>query len=191
MIASLFPFVQTLFWALLGAWFGAAAFVALAAGVIHRVVRQHDPTLPRVLRVNLDGQHSTLLSGDVVFHLMQLLQRIGIVCAAGLFLALVGQIWITQPVGFLRIEAIIRTTLYTAAVITLVFNGRFVWPAIAQHRNTYIEHADTPEIANPALDQLERYQREAALVLYIQLVLLLAMILFSVNVTTAVSLVAG
>ncbi len=190
-MASLFPFVQTVFWALLGAWFGSAAFVALAAGVIQRVVKQHDPTLPRVLRVNLDGQHSTLLSSDVVFHLMQLLQRIGIACAAGLFLALIAQIWMTQPVGIARVEAAVRATLFIAAVVTLVFNGRFVWPAIAQHRNTYIEHADTPEIANPALEQLDHYQREAALVLYIQLVLLLAMILFSVNVTTAVSLVAG
>lgn len=190
-MSSLFPFIQTVFWAALGAWFGSAAFVALVAGVIHRVVRDHDPTLPRVLRVNLDGQHSTLLSGDVVFHLMQVLQRVGIVCAVALFLTLIGQIALTQPVGFPRIEAVVRVTLFIAAVVTLVFNGRFVWPAIAQHRNTYIEHADTPEIANPALDQLERYQREAALVLYIQLVLLLAMILFSVNVTTAVSLVAS
>jgi hypothetical protein len=190
-MASLFPFVQTVFWAALGAWFGSAVFAAMAAGVIHRVVRQHDPTLPRVLQVNLDGQHSTLLAGDVVFQLLRLLQRVGIACAVVLFLVLMAQISLTQPVGFPRTEAIIRVTLFAAAVVTLVFNGRFVWPAIARHRNTYIEHADTPEIANPALEQLDHYQREAALVLYIQLVLLLAMILFSVNVTTAVSLVVG
>lgn len=190
-MSSLFPFIQTLFWAALGAWFGSAVFVAMVAGVVHRVVRQHDPTLPRVLQVNLDGQHSTLLSGDIIFQLFRILHRLAIVCAVILLLTLVAQIALTQPVGFPRVEAVIRVSLYLAAVATLIFDGRFVWPAIAHHRNTYIEHADTPEIANPALEQLDRYQKEAALVLYIQVVLLLAMILFSVNVTATVSLVVG
>ena len=43
-----------MYWVALATWFGSAAFVAVAAPIIFRVIRESDPTLPGVLSVNLD-----------------------------------------------------------------------------------------------------------------------------------------
>jgi hypothetical protein len=51
-----------------------------------------------------------------------------------------------------------------------------------QHRQEYLDHADEPEIANPALDRFDRAQSTNWLILQMTLGALLAMILFSANI---------
>ena len=74
--------VQALFWLTLSTWFGAVLFSAIVPPILLRVIREADPTLPRVLSVNLDKQHSTLLAGMVVSELLHTLFRVEAVCAA-------------------------------------------------------------------------------------------------------------
>ena len=51
-------------------WFGGVLFVAVAAPIIFRTVRESNPVLPTVLSVNLENQHGTLLAGSIVGNLL-------------------------------------------------------------------------------------------------------------------------
>ena len=104
----LLQLLQTAYWAALATWFGSAMFVALAIPIIFRVVRDADPTLPRVLYVNLDGQHSTLLAGEIASDLLRVLQRIGIGAAAVLLVTFVTITLIAPPVGTAKVQATLR-----------------------------------------------------------------------------------
>src|SRR2546423_11767311 len=111
----LFNFVQIAYWLALATWFGAVLFVAMAAPIILRTVREHNPLLPTVLSVNLEGQHGTLLSQTIVGQLMVPLQRLGLTCAAVLLLALIAQWILLKPSSGAILEPAIRTSLYIAA----------------------------------------------------------------------------
>jgi hypothetical protein len=63
------------------------------------------------------------------------------------------------------------------------YDWRFVWPRIDEHRKKYIDHADEPEIANPARDLFDRFQRESMLLLMGVVALLLGMIVFSTTMS--------
>jgi len=63
-----------------------------------------------------------------------------------------------------------------------VYDWRVVWPKVWKYRQEYLEHADEPDVANPALDQFDKYQGESITVLRNILFLLLGMILFSANI---------
>src|SRR5437764_11366292 len=73
--------------------------------------------------------------------------------------------------------------MFIGAVGFVLFDWLLVWPRIRQYRDEYVEHADEPEIANPANDEFNRFQRESELLLRIRLGLLLALILFSASIT--------
>jgi hypothetical protein len=171
--------IQTLYWLALSTWFGGAMFIAVAAPIIFRTIADHDPTLPKVLSVNLDGQHSTLLAGSIVASLLRVLTWIQLGCAAALLLALLGQWILLVHVGASMLIPLLRTALYLAAAVLLIYHWQFVWPRINRYRQEYLDNADTPDIANPAKDQFDRYHRESVNVLMLQLCLLLGMILFS------------
>ena len=143
----LFELVQLLYWLALSTWFGGVLFIAIAAPIIFRTIRENDPTLPTVLSVNLEGQHSTLLGGAIMSNLIAVLVKVEAVCAAVLLVAIAIQWGIhvqDWPI------ALIRTACYVAACMLVFYDWRFVWPRIKEHRQKYIDHADEPEIANPA-----------------------------------------
>ena len=178
----LFDFVQIVYWLALSTWFGGVLFIALSAPVIFRTVRESDPTLPTVLSVNLEGQHSTLLGGTIVSNLLAMLLRIELACATVLVVAIIAQ-WAMHaqdwPMG------LVRTALFVAAVALIVYDWRVVWPRITQHRQEYIDHADEPEVANPARAQFNRYQRESLVLLMAVVALLLGVIVFSTSISHA------
>lgn len=181
--------IQFFYWLSLATWFGGVLFVAVAAPVIFQTIRENDPTLPTVLSVNLEGQHGTLLAGSIVANLLTTLLRIQLVCAATLALTLIAQ-WIllvhVQP--FLTI---VRSALYLAAVVLLIYDWRIVSPQIYKYRQEYIDHADEPEVANPAKDQFDRYHRERITLLMLSLCALLGLVSFSAGISTAYSLSFG
>jgi hypothetical protein len=178
-----FPLVQTLYWIALATWFGGVLFIAVAAPVIFRTVKEHNPILPSVLSVNLEGQHGSLLAGTVVANLITQLVRIELLCAATLLVALVGQWFVTDTRGDNWLLPLLRSAMYLAAVGFAVYDWRVIWPKIRLFRDQYIAHADEPDVANPANDEFNRYQHESELLLRIRLALLLALILFSANIT--------
>lgn len=178
----LFPLVQIVYWLALSTWFGGVLFLAIAAPIIFRTVRESDPLLPTVLSVNLEGQHSTLLAGSIVSNLIGAFIRIELFCAAAVLVCLVVQLvrdWQDRTAG------VARAAMFTAAVVFTLYNWRIVWPRIRQHRAEYIEHADEPEIANPAREQFDRYHRESVILLMIVLATLLGMIMFSTSLSQA------
>ena len=65
----------------------------------------------------------------------------------------------------------------------MLYDRRFVWPRAWHYRQEYIENADVPEIANAAKDQFDRYDRESVRVLFIIVVLLSLMVVFSSYIT--------
>ena len=182
----LFSLVQILYWLALATWFGAVMFVAMAPPIILRTVRESDPTLPHVLSVNLEGQHSLLLSQSIVGELMAPLHRIELICSGILLLAILGQWLVLHPRGVEITLPLLRTALYVAATVLLIYDWRSVWPRMWKHRQEYLDHADEPDVANPALDQFDRTQSTSLLILQVTLGILLAMILFSANIRPSV-----
>jgi hypothetical protein len=178
-----FIVVQILFWIALSTWFGAVLFVAVAPRIIQKTVRESNPILPTVLSVNLEGQHGTLLAGTVVAALMLPLQKLELACSGLLLLAIIGQWVVLTPTGSGTILPIMRTAMYFAATVLLIYDWRVVWPRILSYRQQYLDHVDEPEVANPALDQCEKYQRESEMILQFIMGLLIGLILFSASMT--------
>jgi hypothetical protein len=178
-MSMLFQFVQIAYWLALATWFGAVLFVALAPPVILRTMRDTKPVLPNVLSVNLEGQHGTLLAGTIMGNLIEPLIRLQLVCAGVLLVALAAQWFLIDLSGSMVVPPILRSALYVAAVVLLLYDWRVVWPKTWKYRQEYIDHADEPDVANPALDQFDRYQAESLRTLMIITCLLLGMILFS------------
>jgi hypothetical protein len=184
MQSDLFQLVQIGYWLSLATWFGGMLFIAIAAQVIHRTVREANPVLPNVLAVNLDNQHATLLSGTIVSNLMQRMTIVELVCGGVLMAAAIAQIFLIDldaPAN--RTAAILRGGMLIAAVGLVIFHWRVVWPKIEIFRKQYIDHADDPDVANPARDQFDREQKTSLTVMMAVLFLLLGMILFSGNIT--------
>lgn len=182
----MFSAIQIAYWLALSTWFGGVLFVAVAAPVIFRIVREADPTLPKVLSVNLDGQHSTLLAGSIVGEILATLTRVQLVCAAVLAGAIIGQWAILSPSGTSLITPLLRTALFLAAAALLLYEWRVIWPRVVQHRQVYIDHADEPDVANPAKELFDQAHQESVTVLRNILFLLLGVILFSVDVRPTV-----
>lgn len=177
--------MQTVYWTGLATWFGATLFIAIAAPVIFRVVREHDPTLPTVLSVNLDAQHSTLLASTIVARIMEATSRVSVGCAIAVAAGLIAQ-GLILPIGSGRpalVWLVIRSALFLGAAAMLVYDWRVVAPRLFHYRAEYIEHADEPDVANPARDEFDRLQRESVNVLFFQTLLLLGLILASANIS--------
>ena len=171
--------ISILYWLSLATWFGSAVFLAVAAPTIIRTVRDHDPLLPTVLSVNLERQHAALLAGSIVRNLLISLTRLSYLCAGGLLIALVGE-WIVVARGGLDLVLpLLRSALFIAAAVFMIYDARFVRPRIEEARRTFVDHADEPDVANPALDLFERYGRESVTVLQTLIFMLLGLVVFS------------
>ncbi|HZN69109.1 MAG TPA: DUF4149 domain-containing protein [Tepidisphaeraceae bacterium] len=181
--ADWFQLVQIVYWLALATWFGGVLFVAIAAPVIFRTVRDANPVLPHVLSVNLEGQHGTLLAGSVVGNLLVRIGPMQVICAGALLLATGAHFFLANINGPNRTAAVIRMSLIIAAGGLAAFDAWVVWPQIWRHREQFIEHADEPDVANPALDQFDRGQRRSLVLIMSVLFLLLGLILFSGNIT--------
>jgi hypothetical protein len=177
-----FHLVQVAYWLALSTWFGGVLFIAIAAPIIFRTVRESNPVLPEVLSVNLENQHSTLLAGSIMANLLRFLARIELGCAGVLFLALIAQWFLINRETASLVFAGLRSTLYVATVVLTVYHQRVISPQIWTNRDKYIEHADEPEIANSAKELFDKFHRESVTILSIVLCLLLGMVLFSASI---------
>jgi hypothetical protein len=188
----LFQLVQTVYWLALSMWFGGAMFIGVAVQAIHRTVRENKPLLPHVLSVNLDGQHSTLLAGEIVGNLIAALTRVEVVCAAILFLA-IGSQWflIDLSDAWDKASAFVRSGLFLAATLVVIYNGWVLWPKVMKTRQVYIDNADDPEKANPASERLDRLQRDSEMLLMMLVFLLLGIILFSGSISRPITFHSG
>ncbi len=182
----MFQAIQIAYWLALSTWFGGVLFIAVAAPIIFRTVREADPTLPKVLSVNLESQHGTLLAGTIVGNLLAVLSTVQLICAAALLLAVLGQWFYIDRSGMNLLPPILRTALYVAAVALVVYDRWVVWPRVHKYRQEYIDHADEPDIANAAKEQFDRYHQESVAILRNVLFLLLGMILFSGSIQSAI-----
>jgi hypothetical protein len=178
LMVTAFHFVQMLFWVALSTWFGGVLFVAAASRVVFQTVRETDPILPTVLSVNLEGQHGTLLAGSIMANLLSMLRTVELYCAGGLFLALVAQWLIVDPARNWLIHTV-RSALFVAAVAIVLYDWRSVAPQIRKSRQEYIDHADEPEVANPAKERFDHFHKESITLLMFQVALLLGIVFFS------------
>lgn len=185
------PLIDATYWLSLATWFGAAMFSVIAPPIILRVVQKHDPTLPRVLSVNLDHQHSSLLSGEIVSELLQTLFRVQIVSALCFAPALVAKWFMVDLVDLAKLAPIAVSALYVGSLFFLIYGWRVTWPATIKERQTYIDNADNPDVANAALDRYEQHSHDCVNVLRNLLFLVLGMILFSTALRPIVHLISG
>jgi hypothetical protein len=179
----LFQMVQLFYWSALSTWFGSVIFIAMAAPIIFRTVRENNPILSHVLSVNLDGQHSTLLAGNIVFNLVRRLFQVEMICAPVVLVMLIVQPFIIDLSASNKGLAIMRSVLFIAAAALVFFDWQFVWPKIQKYRSEYLDHADEPEIANPARDRFDQEQRKSLSLLGMVGAVLLGIILFSSSIT--------
>jgi len=186
-LMTAFQLIQSIYWLALATWFGAVLFIAIAAPVIFRSVREANPTLPDVRSDRLAGEHGSLLAGTIVGNILRTLGTVQLVCAGLVLVALVGQ-WLKLDLGSPRNvgHALIRSAMYVAAVVLVGYDRWLVWPRAWKFRQEYIDHADEPEIADAARERFDRYHRESVRVLAIELAALSLMIVFSSWITPAV-----
>jgi hypothetical protein len=180
-----FQFVQIIYWLALSTWFGAVLFLAIAAPIIMRSVRAQGPILPSVMSVNLEGQHGTLLGGTVIADLIRPLLRIELACFVALLVALIAQWFFISVEGLHLLSPVARSLLIVAAGVLLIYDWRVVFPSLMRYRQEYLDHADEPDIANPALERFDRYQAESVSVVRNILFLLVGVILFSAYIRPA------
>jgi hypothetical protein len=178
-----FSLLQIVYWIALATWFGGVLFIAIAAPIVFRTVKDNNPILPTVLSVNLEGQHGNLLAGTIVANLIAQLVKIELICAGGLLIGLIGQWTLSETAGDNWLMPLLRTGMFVATVGFVLFDWLSLWPKINLFRDQYIAHADEPDVANPANDEFNRYQRESEMLLRIRLALLLGLVLFSSNIT--------
>jgi hypothetical protein len=181
----LFQFVQILYWLSLSTWFGGVLFVLFAPPIILKTVRESDPLLPTVLSVNLEGQHGTLLAGSIVSNLLGPLIKAELVCSGAMFIAMIGQWCLIDRYGEALFQPLLRSALFVAAAVFVIYDWRSVWPKVLKYRQEYLDNADNPEKANPALDMFDHYQAESMTIVRNVLFLLLGIILFSANIQPA------
>lgn len=176
----LFQLVQVIYWLALATWFGGVLFVAISAPVIFRTVRDARPRLPAVLSANLDEQHGSLLAGSIVGAILNALVKVELACAAALLVTQVGQWTLADTATSDQwFAAIVRSALFVAATGIVVHDWLILWPRIVMLRHQYIDHADEPDLANPAREQFDACHRLSVTLMSVKLFLLLGMILFS------------
>ncbi len=177
-----YQLVQLVYWLALSGLFGSVLFVLISAPVVFRTVRENNPILSHVLSVNLEGQHGTLLAGAVVTGMLQRLLRVELVCGGLLLLALVAQPFVIDLAAAGAGSAGVRAGLFLAAVAVAFYDWQYVWPAVTRSRAEYVDHADEPDVANPALDRFNAAQRLNLNLTAAVATLLLGMVLFSVTI---------
>ena len=178
----MFEPVQLVYWLALSTWFGSVLAVLLSAPTILRTVRENNPILSDVLSVNLEGQHSTLLAGSIIANLVRRLVRVEIACGGALLVVLIVQPFVIDLSAAGVGAAILRSVLFLAAASVAFYDWQYVWPRVTVSRAEYVEHADEPERANPALDRFDAAQRLSLHLLYAVAALLMGMVLFSVTI---------
>ncbi len=179
--------MQMAYWLALSSWFGGVVFIAASGPIIFRTVRQSDPLIPTVLSVNLEGQHSTLLANTIVGNMLAMLFKFEIGYAIVLVLTVIGQ-WFTLDIHQSDVKAfcVVRSVLLLAAIAVALYDSQVVWPRVQAARQDYLDHADEPEVANPAIDRFDRHHRDSVTLLSVLLFLLLGMILFSAVIVPAI-----
>ena len=177
-----YELVQLLYWLALSTLFGSVLFVLLSAPAVFRTVRENNPILSHVLSVNMEGQHSTLLAGAVVTGLLQRLLRVEVVCGAMLLVTLIVQPFVIDLSSAGASSAGVRAVLFLAAAGVAFYDWQYVWPQVTASRAEYVDHADEPDVANPALDRFNAAQRLNLNLTAVVASLLLGMVLFSVTI---------
>ncbi|HWB53522.1 MAG TPA: DUF4149 domain-containing protein [Tepidisphaeraceae bacterium] len=178
-----FQIVQIIYWLALSTWFGGVLFIAIAAPIIFQTIRDANPVLPNVLSVNLDGQHGTVLAGSIVANLLARLSIVQLVCGGTLVLASVAQFFLINLVDRNFTAAVLRACMIAVALAIAVFDRVVVWPRLFRFRQEYLDHADEPDVANPAKDNFDREHHRSVTLLSAILFLLLGTILFSANIS--------
>jgi hypothetical protein len=178
-----FQLVMIVYWLALATWFGGVLFVALAAPVVFKTVREANPLLPGVLSVNLDGQHGTLLAGSIVGSLLNRLAQVQVGCAAVLLVTLILQPLVVDVRETNLTAYVLRLVMFVAAAGVAAYDRWVLWPRIWKWRQEYLDHADEPDVANPAKEEFDRQHRLSVTLLSGVLFLLLGMVLFSGGIT--------
>ncbi|HEX8340422.1 MAG TPA: hypothetical protein VF624_05895 [Tepidisphaeraceae bacterium] len=171
--------IDAVYFLTLATWFAAALGSAIIPPVILRTIREADPTLPRVLSVNLDRQHATLLGGTVVSEIVQIMFRLEAVCALVFLPALIAKWFFVDRTFPLLVQPLIVTAIYIAATAFLLYGWRVVWPKAVRHRAAYIEVADDVDKANAELDLFDRYNHEVDAVVRNMVFIVMGLLLFS------------
>lgn len=167
------------YWLALAGWFACVLSSAIIPPVVFRVIQEADPTLPRVLSVNLDNQHSTLLAGDVVRGILSVFFGLQIVCCATFLPALITKWFLIDLSGQRIVFPIMISALYLFATAFMIYGRWVVWPKVLKHRTNYLEQADNPDIANAELDLFDRYSGQLYSVVRNLLFATIGMLIFS------------
>ncbi len=178
-----FSLVQIIFWIALSTWLGGVLFIAIAAPIIFRTVKESNPIIPTVLAVNLDNQHGSLLAGTIVGNLISQLVRIELGCAGALLVAMGAHWKVIDTAADALLPAILRSAMYLLLVAIVIYEWRVLWPKIRKQREQYIDHADDPDVANPAKEEFDRLHKESVLLLLVRAALLIGMVVFSASIS--------
>lgn len=178
-----YQIIQIIYWLSLSTWYGGVLFIAIAAPIIFRTVREANPVLPEVLSVNLEGAHANVLAGSIVANILSFLGNLQLICGGVLLAACIAQFFVIDLQDRNFIAAILRLCLIIAALAISAFDRLAIWPRLFRYRKEYLDHADDPEIAKPAKENFDREHHRSETLLSVIFFLLLGAVLFSANIS--------
>lgn len=173
-----FQLVQLFYWLALSAWLGGVLFIAVAAPIVFRTVREANPRLPDIASA-LSDQHGTLLAGSIVGNILERLSMIQLICGGVVLVAWGAQYFLIELGGSLRAAMFVRLILIVFALGIVAYDAFVLSPRIRHERQQFVEHADEPEVAEGAKARFDAAHRLSVNLLMMLLFVLLGLVLFS------------
>ena len=93
----LFMLIQTVYWLALSLWFGGLLFISIIWPIIYRTIADAHPNLPNILAVNLENQHASVLSSNIIANILRLFSRVQQACAGVLLITYVPALTTALP----------------------------------------------------------------------------------------------
>lgn len=176
----IYQVVQILYWLVLSIWVGSAIFLVLAAPVVFRVVRHHNVRLPDISAAALRDDHPTLLAGDIVAALLGRLAQVQLVCLCAMLpLLIVSALFSSGTLQWVTLAE--KSALYLLTAGLVLYDRQKRFPATLKARQQYIEHADEPEVAQPAKANFDVLHHAGTRAYQMIVFLLLLLVLVSAN----------
>ena len=174
--------VQIVYWLILATWLGSMVFLAAAAPVVFRTARELDVRVPRYSSANLIDQQGTIVGGAIVGSLLGRLAQIQIICDIAMLPLLLAQCFVADFSGPQQTATLLRLALWLMASGLLFYEWRWHYPRAWQLRETYLQHADEPEIANVAKEQFDHEHHRSEVIYQAGVFVLIGMVMFSANI---------
>ena len=160
-MSSIFGFrlLQSIYWLLLGTWFGAIVMLIVSAGLMFATMRTYHPSIGIEPFNQFPDRATDILAGATVGHVLMGLAAIQAICAAGVICCTTLQCTMfTDRIvdGVMGWRNLLRIVLLIGPILLLVSDVWIITPQIWHHREAMY---DTNAVESARFVARERFDR--------------------------------